>query len=113
MSHWAEIDENNVVIRVIVCDNNDPNGDEGYQWIMQNLGGNWVQTSYNSNFRKHFASIGFTYNEELDVFIPPKPFESWIFNETIVGWTSPVEMPNDDNNYYWDEDTLSWILIDI
>jgi hypothetical protein len=69
MAHWAEIDENNKVIRVTVGDNNDPAGDEGYQWLIDNLGGRWVQTSYNNNFRGIFAGIGMTYDEVNDVFI--------------------------------------------
>jgi len=69
MSHFAELDENNIVIRVLVGDNNMPN--EGYDWFVENLGGRWVQTSYNGNFRGRFAGIGFTYDEELDVFKAP------------------------------------------
>jgi hypothetical protein len=72
MSHWAEIDENNIVLRVTVGDNNDPAGDEGYSWLINNLGGRWIQTSYNANFRKNFAGIGMIYDEELDEFLPPK-----------------------------------------
>ena len=71
MSHWAEIDSNNVVIRVTVGDNNDPAGDEGYQWLIDNLGGTWIQTSYNNNFRGIFASIGYTYDPVQDIFIAP------------------------------------------
>jgi hypothetical protein len=72
MSHWAEIDNNNIVLRVTVGDNNDPFGDEGYQWLIDNLGGTWIKTSYNANIRGKFASIGDTYNSELDVFIAPE-----------------------------------------
>ena len=71
MSHWAEIDENNKVIRVTVGDNNDPNGDEGYQWLIDNLGGTWIKTSYNANIRGRYAGIGYQYNPELDIFIAP------------------------------------------
>jgi hypothetical protein len=71
MSHWAELDENNVVLRVLVGDNNDPAGDEGYQWLIDNLGGRWVQTSYNANFRGVYAGVGFTYDETNDVFVAP------------------------------------------
>lgn len=70
MSHWAEIDSENKVLRVLVGDNNDPNGDEGYQWLIDNLGGRWIQTSYNANFRGCFAGIGMIYDEVNDVFIP-------------------------------------------
>ena len=72
MSHWAELDENNNVIRVTVGDNNDPAGDEGYSWLVTRLGGRWVQTSYNSNFRGKFAGIGDKYDEENDVFYTPE-----------------------------------------
>ncbi len=57
MAHWAEIDENNIVLRVLVTDNNDPNGDEGYKWLCDTFGGAWIQTSYNGKFRGHFASL--------------------------------------------------------
>ncbi len=73
MAHWAELDENNKVIRVTVGDNNDPAGDEGYQWLINNLGGRWIKTSYNANIRGKFAGIGDTYDEVNDVFVAPKP----------------------------------------
>lgn len=73
MSHWAEIDESNTVIRVLVGDNNDPAGDEGYQWLLDNLGGTWVKTSYNGTIRYNYAGIGFTYDPIDDAFIPPTP----------------------------------------
>ena len=70
MAHWAELDENNIVLRVTVGDNQEP--DEGYQWLMDNLGGTWIQTSYNNNFRGKFAGIGDTYDSVNDVFVAPK-----------------------------------------
>ena len=73
MSHWAELDQDNKVIRVLVGDNNDPNGDEGYQWLLDNLGGTWIKTSYNNNIRYNFAGIGYTYDAEADAFIAPRP----------------------------------------
>ncbi len=73
MSSWAEIDSSNTVIRVVVCDNNDPNGDEGYQWLLDNLGGTWIQTSYSAAFRFNFAAIGFSYDPIDDAFIAPMP----------------------------------------
>jgi hypothetical protein len=90
MSHWAEIDENNIVLRVLVGDNNDPAGDEGYQWLIDNLGGTWVQTSYTSfggkkcdpntgvptdefGYRYNYAGVNYTYDPILDAFISPKP----------------------------------------
>lgn len=109
MAHWAELDDNNVVLRVLVGDNNDPNGDEGYQWLLDNLGGTWVKTSYNATIRKNFAGIGYTYDEERDAFIPPKPFDSWVLNEDICRWVAPVPYPDDGDIYTWDEETTSWI----
>jgi hypothetical protein len=76
MSHFAELDKNNVVIRVLVCDNNDPKGDEGYQWLIDNLGGTWIKTSYNAasnGFRFNYAGIGDTYDPIDDAFIAPMP----------------------------------------
>jgi hypothetical protein len=75
MSHWAEIDENNIVLRVLVGDNNDPAGDEGYQWFVDTLGGNWIKTSYNGNIRYNFAGQGYTYDPIDDAFIAPVPCE--------------------------------------
>jgi hypothetical protein len=73
MSHWAELDTSNTVIRVLVGDNNDPNGDEGYQWLLDNLGGTWVKTSYNGTIRYNYAGIGYTYDQDVDAFIAPRP----------------------------------------
>ena len=84
MSHWAELDANNIVLRVTVGDNNEP--DEGYQWLLDNLGGTWVQTSYNKRIRKNFAGIGFTYDEVRDAFIPPKCHEIAQLDETTCLW---------------------------
>jgi len=71
MSHWAELDLDNKVLRVTVGDNNDPNGDEGYQWLLTNLGGRWIKTSYNGNIRGVYAGFGYSYDSEKDVFVPP------------------------------------------
>ena len=73
MSHWAEIDENNKVLRVLVGDNDDPAGDEGYSWLIENLGGKWIKTSYNAKIRYNFAGVGFTYDSIDDAFIAPMP----------------------------------------
>ncbi len=87
MAHWAEVDQNNIVLRVTVGDNNDPAGDEGYQWLIDNLGGTWIKTSYNGNIRKNFAGIGYTYDQTRDAFIPPKPEEgNWVLNEDTCKW---------------------------
>jgi len=71
MAHFAEINESNEVIRVLVTDNNDPAGDEGHSWLVNNLGGTWIQTSYNGKFRGRFAGVGFTYDKDKDEFIAP------------------------------------------
>jgi hypothetical protein len=73
MSHWAELDKDNKVIRVLVGDNNDPAGDEGHQWLIDNLGGTWIKTSYNGNIRYNFAGVGYKYDDIADAFIEPKP----------------------------------------
>ena len=87
MAHWAELDENNIVLRVLVGDNNDPNGDEGYQWLLDNLGGTWVKTSYNGTIRYNYAGIGYTYDPVDDAFIAPVPceHEALILN-TLKRW---------------------------
>lgn len=112
MAHWAELDENNIVLRVTVGDNDDPNGDEGYQWLIDNLGGRWVQTSYNNNFRVRFAVVGGSYDEQRDAFIPPKPFPSWILDEASVAWVASVPYPT-DGDYDWDEENQSWAQIEL
>lgn len=84
MSSWAELDENNKVIRVLAGDNNDPAGDEGYQWLLDNLGGTWIKTSFSGSFRYNFAAIGYTYDPIDDAFIPPMPecgHESLLLND--------------------------------
>lgn len=99
MAHWAELDNNNIVLRVLVTSNDQP--DEGYQWLIDNLGGNWVKTSYNTiggehtlggiPLRKNYAGIGFTYDESRDAFIPPKPEGiGWILNEDTCLWENPL-----------------------
>jgi len=93
MSHWAELDKDNKVIRVLVGDNNDPAGDEGYQWLVDNLGGTWVKTSYNGKIRKNYAGVGFIYDVDRDAFIAPKPDSATGFDETTCQWI----VPNDNN----------------
>jgi len=73
MAHFAELDETNKVIRVLVTDNNDPNGDEGYKFLLDTFGGTWVKTSYNGKIRYNYAGIGYTYDPIDDAFIPPMP----------------------------------------
>jgi hypothetical protein len=127
MAHFAELDNSSKVIRVVVTDNDDPNGDEGYQWLIENFGGTWIKTSYNTfgnihngggePFRKNYAGIGYTYDPVRDAFIPPKQFESWILNEETCLWEAPVPYPAfDDENpryYEWNEDILNWEEIQV
>jgi hypothetical protein len=100
MSHWAEVDENNIVLRVTVGDNNDPAGDEGYQWLLDNLGGRWIKTSYNGNIRYNYAGIGYVYDSDRDAFIPPKanchPEET--LDESICIWicNNPEHLSKDN-----------------
>ena len=105
MSHWAEIDENNIVLRVLVGNNSE--ADEG-EAFMNSLGGTWVKTSYNGNIRKNFAGIGMSYDAGRDAFIAPKPFESWILDEETCRWEPPVPYPTDGIMYEWDEETTDW-----
>lgn len=118
MAHFAEIDSNNTVLRVIVVHNNDcldENGQEseakGAEFCRNLLGGTWMQTSYNGNIRKNYAGVGFTYDSGRDAFIPPQPFASWVLNETTCLWDAPVAMPEDGKRYTWDEATTSWIEV--
>ena len=106
MAHWAEIDSSNIVTRVLGGNNNEP--DEGYQWLIDNLGGTWIQTSYNNNIRGTYAGIGYEYNEAEDIFITPKPYPSWLMDSETYLWNAPIPMPTDGGMYSWDEDELSW-----
>ena len=117
MAHFAEIDENNIVTRVLVVDNSEQ--ERGQEFLANDLrlGGRWIQTSYNTYgnvhalggtpLRKNYAGIGHTYDENKDAFIPPKPFNSWTLNEDTCLWQAPVSMPTEFASY-WDEETLSW-----
>lgn len=120
MAHFAQLDNNNTVIQVIVLDNKDlidENGNENEELgirVCRNIYGsdtNWKQTSYSNSSRTRFAGIDFTYNEEYDAFIPPKVFSSWVLNTTTLVWEAPFEPPDDGNSYYWNEDTVSWVQI--
>jgi hypothetical protein len=110
MSHWAEIDSNNIVTRVLVGDNNE--ADEG-EAFMNSLGGTWVKTSYNAatnGFRKNYAGIGYSYDTGRNAFIPPKPFESWVLNEETCQWDAPKPRPDsiDGEMWLWNETNLDW-----
>jgi len=116
MAHFAEIGLNNIVMRVIVVSNDDCKdqfGNEseviGAKFCNNLFGGVWLQTSYNGNMRKNYAGIGFTYDSTRDAFIAPKPFASWILDETSCQWQAPTAMPTDGKLYAWDESTTSWV----
>ena len=117
MAHFAELDNNNIVVRVIVVA--DENEADGENWCRNLLGGFWKKTSYNTQagvhltggtpFRKNYAGIGYSYDPTRDAFIPPKPFNSCVLNENTCVWDPPTPMPSDGKLYRWDEDTLAWI----
>lgn len=118
MAYMAQLDENNVVLQVLaVADANCPdpapaNEAQGAAFLEERgLGSNWKQTSYNNNFRKQYAGIGFTYDAEADVFVAPQPFPSWTLDENH-DWQAPTPYPTDGGAYYWDEETLSWVVVE-
>lgn len=114
MSHFAQIDENNIVVQVIVAEQD---------FINSGIVGDpskWIQTSYNTRagkhpegrpLRKNYAGIGYFYDAERDAFIPPKPFESWILNEFTCLWNPPIPLPNDEKIYVWSEEQMNWIEV--
>ena len=115
MAHFVRI-ENGVVVQGIVVSNQDTADEHGVEkedigiaFCSNLLGGTWKQTSYNARIRKNYAGIGYTYDETLDAFIPPKPFASWILDTDKAQWKAPVDMPSDDKRYTWNEDTLAWV----
>jgi hypothetical protein len=119
MAHFAELDNNDVVLRVIVVSNADtstPDGTEvesiGIAFCQRLFGGNWKQTSYNGNFRVRYAGIGYVYLPSLDAFVPPKPYPSWVLSPVTVDWEAPVPYPTDGKIYFWNEGTTSWQLVE-
>ena len=120
MASFAKLGLNNKVIEVISVHNNellDSNGVEqevnGIDFLTKLTGYPvWKQTSYNNNIRKNHAGIGYTYDEDRDAFIAPKPFASWILNEETCQWEAPVAYPDDDNRYTWNESNQTWDLVE-
>ena len=120
MAHFAEVNEHSVVVRVLVVPDEQEHRGQEYLADELGLGGTWLKTSYNTiagkhrnggiAYRKNYAGIGFIYDSDLDGFIPPKPYESWILNKDEGQWHSPTPYPNDGNRYDWDESSLSWII---
>jgi hypothetical protein len=115
MAHFAQIDANNIVTQVLVIEQD-----------VVNTGlfgepSSFVQTSYNTHggvhtlggtpLRKNYAGIGYTYDASRDAFIPPKPYNSWVLNETTCLWDAPIAMPTDEKMYSWDENTVNWVEI--
>jgi len=114
LAHFVRL-ENGIVVQGIVVNNVellDENGVEseakGIAFCSNLLGGTWKQTSYNARIRKNYAGIGYTYDETLDAFVPPKPFASWLLDTDKAQWKAPVDMPSDDKRYSWNEATTSW-----
>jgi hypothetical protein len=123
MAHFAKLNDNNVVLEVHCVHNNELLVDgveseaKGIEFLVAWSGGytNWKQTSYNHNFRKNFAGIGFTYDAELDGFIPRKPFASWVLNGETCLWEAPVSLPSVEEGKFfkWDEDSISWVEVPV
>lgn len=109
MAHFAEIDENNIVLRVLVVPDEQEDRGQEYLAVDCNLGGTWVQTSFNGKIRKRFAGPGGTYNQELDAFLTPKPYPSWLFDENEADWIPPTAKPDAGVDWYWSEDELKWL----
>jgi len=120
MAHFAQLNEESIVTQVIVVNNATidnlpfPESEPVGIAFCQSLYGPdtiWAQTSYNASFRYNYAGIGFTFDVTAQAFIPPKPYPSWLLNTTIYQWEAPVPYPDDGKMYYWDEATLSWVLV--
>lgn len=116
MAYFAKLDENNIVISRHTIHNNellDENGIEqeikGIEFLNALYGlANWKQTSYNGNFRKNYAEIGDTYRSDIDAFVAPQPYPSWVLNEDTCQWKAPVDMPIDNQKYVWSENNQLW-----
>lgn len=117
MAHFAQLDGNDVVTQVIVVHNNEllhegiEQEAKGVAFCRSLFGADtqWKQTSYNGTNRKNYAGVGFTYDTGRDAFIPPKPFASWVLNESTCRWDAPVPLPTEGGPYQWDEATTSWV----
>ena len=121
MAHYAFLDENNIVTEVIVGKNEGEEDRDWEQWYGEFRGQTCKRTSYNTHagvhlnggipFRKNYAGIGYTYRADIDAFVPVKPFNSWVLNESTAQWEAPTPMPIDGKMYAWDEETTNWIEI--
>jgi hypothetical protein len=112
MAHYAFLNDNNIVTEVItgIDETELIEGLDTETWYGNLRGQVCKRTSYNGNIRKNYAGIGFTYDEALDAFIPPKPFDSWLLNEETATWGAPTPRP--EGNYRWDEDSISWLEVE-
>jgi hypothetical protein len=110
MAHYAFLDNNNIVTEVItgIDETELIEGLDTETWYGNFRGQVCKRTSYNGNYRKNYAGIGYTYDAELDAFIAPKPFASWVLDEETARWEAPVAMPSDGQIYTWDETSTSW-----
>lgn len=115
MAHYAFLDENNIVTEVIVGKDETEllDGLDPETWYGNFRGQKCVRTSYNANIRKHYAGIGFTYDEQRDAFIPPSPFPSWVLDEDTCVWQAPTPRPKatETTVWKWDEPSVSWVEI--
>jgi hypothetical protein len=120
MAHFAKIERigNDLVVVdvLVVADSNCgggefPQSESVGQKYLEKLG-EFRQTSYNANFRKNYAGIGFTFDEDRDAFIPPQPFPSWTLDEESCLWQPPVPYPSDGQEYVWDEGSLAWVVVE-
>ena len=115
MAHFAKLGAGNIIEAVHVVSNNIATSEQAGIDFLNNLYNSrdvWVQTSYNGNIRKNFASVGYTYDQTKDAFIAPKPYASWILNEDTCLWEAPVAYPDDENNYNWNETNQNWDIVE-
>ncbi len=105
MAHFAELDENNIVIRVIRVD--DAHEADGENWCHEFAGGRWKQTSYNNNIRYNYAGKGYVFNADADAFHASEPYPSWSLDDAYI-WQPPTPHPDDNGEYFWDEANLKW-----
>ena len=124
MAHFAELDKTNIVTQVIVISNDDILDNDGNESeeigvnFLENLFGhrNWKQTSYNGNFRKRYAGIGYKYHEDVDGFSEPQPYPSWILDNETLEWIPPIPMPDNSGKpilHIWDEENLQWVYLEV
>lgn len=121
MAHFAEIDDNNIVVQVLVIPDNEENRGQEFLANDLGLGGVWIQTSFNTRggvhltggipLRKNYAGIGYVYDSVKDAFIPPKPFASWVLDEDTCIWAAPTPYPSDGEIYSWNESALEWVRV--